>query len=643
MADNPITKQSTQETIDTVDGPVRLASLRSDALYTGQLTPLLKNQYGIFIWDTVKGGTADATGLSPANPSAPPEYFFSMAPKVYEMGDPFATQITATQSGGKFVESHGSIIKNIRISGTTGARPNRGLGEFSGIPLVGEALNQLDSNINVLAVRDRRRAVPASESTGFDDIIFLRNIFRRYSDYRENNESSNNIVMVWYNAKEGDSWIVEPTEFKINRNASSPLTYEYNIVFQTLAPFDKIIIRDTTDPLAKVLSVRKIFSRVQEYNRTLKNTFLIVSTQVRRLEGLGVFAQSQLLDPIINVTRGLGVIRATATNFGSKLRHNALVLSQELDNAIDLLSGTEGVEAQDALVRTLRRTQVTAARILAEPGVKESVNTDASSRQTRYAGSYITSGGTTSTARIAPDLGGSTTFIGNNAITDRVAQDFVNAGEDIRSVAGRLLGDKGAWHVLAAVNGLSSPYISSDGRAGTLSVGDPILYPSSTSAVNSSTINPVNTSDSETAGKDTNTLGPIQQVYGRDIRVESIPVANSGVVLTDLKVNQSGDISTIVGIPNVEQAIILKFSTEQGELPVHSGYGASIPIGSKATVTSLNDFRVKTIATLTSDSRIKSIKSIAFVTIGDVLVVNAALILVNATDSLDTSVSLRRV
>lgn len=643
MADNPLTRQSSQTSISTVTTATRAAGLRLDSMYTGPLTPLLKNQYGIWLLDTSTGKPPEsATGLNPADPNAPAEYFFKMAPKVHEMNDPFATQITPTQSGGKFVESHGSIIKPIRLSGTTGARPNRGSGEFSAIPLVGEALNQVSSNIDILALRDKRGSVPASEATGFDEIIFLRNIFRRYSDYRENNEFSNHIVMVWYNAKEGDSWIVEPKDIKVSRNASSPLTYEYNIMLETLAPY-RATRTAPADPLAKVLAARKIFSRIQEYNRALKNTFLIVSTQIRRLEGLGVFAQTQLLDPIINVTRGLGVIRATATGFGSRLRHNALVLSQELDNAIDLLTGTPGVEAQDALVRTLRRTQVTAARILAEPGVRESVNTSASNRQDRYAGSYTTSGGTTTTARVAPDLGGSTTFLGNNPISDRVAQDFVNGGEDIRAIAGRLLGDKGAWHVLVTVNGLSAPYITSDGRTGTLKVGDPILYPSTTNSVDSSTINPVNTDDSESSGKDANTLGPAQQVYGRDIRVESVVVANSGVALTDLKVNQNGDISTIAGIPNVEQAITLKFATEQGELPVHSYYGASSSLGSKATPPSLNSFRLNTIETITSDSRIRAIQSINFVTVSDILVVQANLVLVNATDSLDTSVALRRV
>jgi len=634
---------SSKASISTVTSASAIAPYRSDSQFTGQLKPLLKKQYGIFIWDMITNTTHAVTGLNPADAAARPAYYFSMAPKVYEMSDPFATQITPTQSGGKFVESHGSIIKSIRLSGTTGIRPNRSAGKFAEIPLIGSALTELDADLDVLLVRDKWKTAPVSEQTGFDDIIFLRNIFRKYSDFRENNTFSNHIVMVFYNAKEGDSWIVEPADFKLVRNASSPLTYEYQIQFSTLAPFGTGAIQpDTVDPLQKVLDVRKIFSRVQEYNNSLRRAFLVVSTQIRRLEGLGVFAETQLLSPIINVTRGLGVIRATGATFGTRLRHNTLVLRDELDNAIDLLTGTPGVEAQDALVRTLRRTQITAARILAEPGVRESANSDATSRQDRYTDAYVTGGTTVQRQRRSPDLGGSSIFIGSTPVTDRVAQDFVNGGEDLRSIAGRLLNDKGSWHILAAMNGLSAPYISSDGRTGTLKIGDPILYPSPDAGIDSSTIRPVNTDDSESSGKDTNTLGPSQQAYGRDIRLASIPVSNS-VDLADFKISQQGDISTIVGVPNVEQAIIIKFSTERGELPAHPSFGASFPIGSKATVSSINDFRVHTTATLTSDTRVRDIKNINFVTVGDVLVVNATLLLTNVTDSLNTSVSLRRV
>jgi len=584
--------------------------------------------------------------LNPADASQLPEYFFSVAPRSIDITDPFSTQIVPTQRGGKFVESHGAIIKKVKISGTTGVRPRRGrvgnklqTTKVENTPLVGTAINDITGQAKVF-LDSTQRGIPTGEQTGFDDILFLRNIFRAYSDYRENGLPSNNIVMVWYNAKEGDSWVVEPRDFRVSRTSKSPLGYTYNIQFDTLAPLTGILNVEK-DPLTAILATRKVFSRVQEFNQSLRRTFLIVSTQIRRLEGLGVFAQTQILDPIINVTRGLGVIRATGATFGIRLAANARLLASELDEAIDLLTGTPGVEEQDALVRSLRRARITAARILVEPGVRETVNNTSIDKQARYTAAYITGGDSITRARNAPDTGGSSTFVGNLDITANVGQDFVHLNEDIRACAGRLMGDKRKWKALVTVNSLQAPYISVNGEAGTLAPGDPILYPSLNASINSATLNPVNRTDNESSGKSTNTLGPVQQTYGRDLRLRSVPTSAVGVDLSDLKINQNGDIGSVVGIPNVEQALIVKFSTERGEIPAHPSFGASFPIGSKATISSINDFRIDTISTITSDSRIRDIIRLDFLTYGDVLVVNTNLTLKNATDSLNTSIALR--
>lgn len=629
-------------------------------LYTGSITPLLKKQYSIFLWDArnnrvVGSDNTKTLDLNPKQAAAPAEFFFSVAPKVYEITDPFATQITPTQSSGKFVESHGSILKNIRIEGTTGARPDRKPGAFSDIPLVGTAIDQLINevdpllrnpvvsnsalqnagNFNRLSDRAQKRTTLSEELNGFEQIVFLRNIFRHYSDKKESREPSNNLVMIWYNGKDGDSWLVEPKEFRLFRDAQSPLTYKYSITFTTLAPFSAILAQDK-DTLDEVFDPNVLFQRVQEYNRSLKRTFLLVSTQIRRLEGLGIFAQNSIMNPIINVIRGLGVIRATSTSFGARLRNNAQVLFSQLDEAIDLLSGTQGVEEQDALVRSLRRAQVTAARILAEPASKETVESDTNDRHSRYTSAYIEGGDSVLRSRIAPNVGSSASFIGNNLPTGRVAQAYVHVGEDIRAIAGRLLGNRSAWHILAALNKLSSPYISPDGRPGTLAYGDPILYPSSDDGVADSSISP-NDSDAETA-KGFQPSGLVRQAYGRDIRLYS---PENGVDLADIKVNQRGDMSSIVGIDNVEQGVIIKFSTEKGELPAHPTFGIQAPIGSKATPSAVNAFRIQTEATLLSDPRISSIKSLDFILEGDTLFVRADVVLQNQSDGLAAAVALR--
>ena len=657
MAENSaITFKNTGGKINSTITPASLEGAegqRANSFYTGQITPFLEKQYSIFILDAKTNKViqdANFLGLNPAATLAPPEYFFRVAPKVIEVSEPYATTIIPTQRGGKYVESHGSIIKSIRIQGTTGVRPNRKRGPGSNIPLIGEAVNDLTGEFD-LRLPGPRSGAPngglrpyraSSEETGFDSIVFLRNIFRAYSDVKENDETSNHILMVWRNNKDGDSWIVEPKEFRVNRSAASPLTYEYNITFQTLSPLN-VTFSTESDPLSAVLETRKVFERVQEFNQSLRRTFLIVSTQVRRLEGLGVFAQTQLLTPIINVTRGLGVLRATGSNFGKRLQHNARVLRDNLDNAVDLLSGTPGVEEQDALVRSLRRASITAARILVEPGTRESVDSEGGERQDRYARAYITAGNTADRVRVAPAVGGSKTYIGNAAPTGSVAQGTVHVGEDIRALAGRLLGDRSQWHIIVTLNGLKSPYLATDGRADTLAPGDNILYPVSSRGVSSMSLNTVNVSDGETDGTNQNTLGPVQQAYGRDIRLVSVPTSASGVDLADFGVNQKGDLASVVGVPNVEQGIIIKFSTERGELPAHPGFGASFPIGSKATPEAINDFRSATESTIYSDGRVQRVDRLDFIVEGDTLLAQSRIVLIDSSDNLNITFPLRRV
>ena len=644
----------------TLDSAINQTGI--DPMYTGSLTPLLKKQYSVFLWDARNDrvvGTDEPKGLNPVNPSAPAEFFFSVAPKVFEMTDPFSTQITPTQSSGKFVESHGSILKSIRIEGTTGARPDRKPGTFSDIPLVGSAIDQFFEEVDVLSKRPlssgdgaikqalsrkgkkegaRDRFKPSEEMNGFEQIVFLRNIFRHYSDIKESREPSNNLVMVWYNAKDGDSWIVEPKEFRLFRDSKSPLTYKYAIHLTTLAPFSQILAR-TDDTQKEMFDVNGLFQRVQEYNRALKRTFLLVSTQIRRLEGLGVFAQSSILNPIINVIRGLGVIRATSTAFGARLRVNAQILFAQLDEAIALLTGTPGVEAQDSLVRSLRRAQLTSARILSEPASRETLDAETGERHNRYSNAYIEGGDSFQRSRVAPDVGSSSSWIGNNPPTGKVAQSYVHVGEDIRSIAGRLLGDKSAWHSLVVLNKLNPPYISADGKTGTLAYGDPILYPSESGGFSGTLIDP-NNSDAET-DVGFQPSGLIRQAYGRDIRLRSVNAGAPGVDLADIKVNQRGDMSSIVGTDNVEQGVVLKFSTERGELPPHPAYGISMPLGSKAVPTALNTFRVQAEATLLSDPRISSIKSLDFLMEGDTVFVRAEVVLQNQSDTLAAAVALR--
>ena len=614
---------------------------RRRALYTGRLNPEVQGLYSLALFDTQSREIVSQDKLDPARQRPNAEYFFRVPPKTHEMTEPFATSIVATQNGGKFIESQGSILKAVRLTGTTGLRPNPTRRPATTIPVFGNTVDQFIGELETLSFQ--QPAVPADEATGYDDIIFLRNIFREYSDRKENDANASRTIMLWRNAKDQDFWVVEPKEFKLQQDSGSPLTYKYSITLTTLSRFTTRI-QFPVDPLAEVLSAQQFFSRLQEYNQSLKRAFLIITTAINRLEGLGVFAQTALLSPLINLIRGIGQVKNTANNFGARIKSNAAVLRNNLQDAISTLENSFNVDTQDPLLREQYRLLVLVARIESEPSFQDTLvqaGVNGSIRVSAYNKSGISSNNT----RRPPQTAGSSTFLGNEPTAGSVGQDVVHVGDDIRAVAGRLLGDRGRWKVLVVLNDLKTPYIASTSAPGVLAPGDPVLYPSpSTRGVQASFVGGSNASTLETEDDGQGIYGPVQQVYGRDLRLSSVPASIAGGVdLTDLDIGQNGDLSSIAGVPNVDQGLRIKFSTNQSELPVHPNFGAKFPIGSKATNIAFNDFRIQTEATIYSDSRVKDIKDLRFTTFHDVLVANAKIVLLDAADTLDTSIALRRL
>lgn len=607
---------------------------RSYAVQGAQLTELVQNLYSLVLYDTVRDETLQAD-LDPGERTKLAEYFFRVPPKVHEFSEQFMTTIQPTQNGGKYVESYGSVIKAIRVSGTTGLRPNKVVG--GSIPLLGISDEQIQTLLGtgiVDAASGRSAGIPAGEKTGHDDIIFLRNLFRHYSDLKASDALAGRVVMLWRNIKDADYWIVEPEDFRLSQNSSSPLTYEYSIMLKTLSRFE-FTYSAPPDPLKDARDATRMLARLQEYSQNLLNIFMTVSGQINRITGFVNFGSNLILSPILNVINGLNAVKTSAFGVVRGLRTQALVLQTNIEEAIERLTEIPEDLFEDAsrlqVVRQLRRTQIITDHILSEPCASESsVAADTSAAIDRYGSAYDRPG-TTTTPRRTPN---SSTYVGSDSMSESVGTDTVREGEDIRDIAQRVLGDRSRWRVLVVLNKLRAPFVSVAGGPGILAPGDSILFP--VDSAQSAVIGTQNPSNSET----TDSNSPVYQSYGRDLRLKSELLG--GVEVTDLVVNQRGDLGTIQGVPNVEQAVRLKFMTSRGELPAHPKYGAKFAIGSKATPSSFNELRINVMNTLSMDTRIESIESLQFVALGDTLAVIPKIKLINSRDVLDVSFALRR-
>jgi len=127
--------------------------------------------------------------------------------------------------------------------------------------------------------------------------------------------------------------------------------------------------------------------------------------------------------------------------------------------------------------------------------------------------------------------------------------------------------------------------------------------------------------------------------YGRDLKIRDSGTQNEGA---DLIVGQNGDLELIEGVENVEQALMIKFATEQGELALHPDFGAKYPLGTKITLLRIQEFVVTTRKTLLSDPRIESILSMRIAAEGDKILTDTKLKLKGTNQELPISFAVRR-
>jgi hypothetical protein len=647
------------------------------SVYSGRNTTTIDQLYSIAIMNTTASGWKKVWSIPGLDPHAAEgdtgndkaEHFFTMPPKSVDMTEPFATRIIPTQNGGRYIESHGSLIREIRIQGNSGLRPNKpvplsvdllgSLGPLAGPAnaiagpiinradrLVDTATGLADDVLNAFGLGESKRKLDPTERTGYDDIMKLRNIFRAYSDIKNRGGvGASQLLMVWRNVKDADYWVVEPVSFQLVQDSKSPLTYNYVITLKTITRYD-YTFKPPKDPYDQIRASQNLISGIQTASREVTNTLFVVSTQIDRLAGAGVSAQNLIMEPAIAAVNGATAITNSAQGFTDTFRNNWARLRDNLDEAVSILqskfnnnvpstlgsspvSGSlsqteqEELDSFAGITNALRAASRASNRVLASVHIN-SVSNKASSRKNNMTKAYRKPGLGTGRQGTAPTTGGDASYLGNNSLPEGMSRAVVGYNDSIFSLAQRLLGNRNKWKLLVIVNDLRAPYISRNGDVQTLAPGDYILYPVEGGGVSAQA---TQATDLQKDQSGLNVDTEIEGAYGRDLRLKS-----NADNMTDFVV-KDGDVATIYGVPNVKQAVRLKFATELGTLTVHPYYGAAIPIGSKMTAISMNEFRINTLATLKSDPRISEVTRLDFFMRGDVVSVGAKMVLIDQADS----------
>jgi len=183
----------------------------------------------------------------------------------------------------------------------------------------------------------------------------------------------------------------------------------------------------------------------------------------------------------------------------------------------------------------------------------------------------------------------------------------IHYGDTLESIALNQLGSTDYWKVIATFNNLAYPYITSTfpQPEKTVSPGQQIAIP----------IIPNTPNFQGTASNAGNIiLSPFQtppsinSSFGTDIYLDSTG---------DVDVTSNGDIKTVSGIPNLQQALSLKVTVYRGELLVHPDYGIINMLGER-TITTLQSLILGQLeATFLSDPRVQKVISTSVNILGD--------------------------
>lgn len=152
-------------------------------------------------------------------------------PRELQLRGPFATVVTPMQDGGKVIESRGHVLRLVTISGTTGflppssatgARPQQG----RLVPNVPD----IDSQLGAVS--------------GYMTFRRLRYLFDLYGDERR--RGNIDVAMYFFDYKNDDFWRIEPQSFNMSRSSRKPMSYDYTIPFQLIERADVLLGREET-------------------------------------------------------------------------------------------------------------------------------------------------------------------------------------------------------------------------------------------------------------------------------------------------------------------------------------------------------------------------------------------------------------
>ena len=516
------------------------------------------------------------------------EFRLQINPQELTQDEIFAIEVTPTLRG-VLVEHHGTILKDISMSGTTGVSPMRregGATLAAGLPIL------------------------QSGHSGFQEFHELRSYIRAYVEAKRIDGATNGeLRMIFKNYKDQEYLYIEPQKFTMKRSSARPFLYDYNFSFKGVGVADKpeAAVKGWLDKLDDALET------ADEYLQLAEGIINGSIGLIRRVES-DIF--NKILNPIRTLNRAINAVRGgQALLFGEfgVTRRFCEDLKRELERVEANWADAIGKSSPD-YDKASGRTPTTVASSGRRPTNTELEVANAWAKAKKA--TILVLGQSEqlfqkNTFEVNQDVAaqfGDGTLIQLDEPSS-VKEINILDTDDLQSIAARELGEVDKFRDIILLNNLKPPYIDPAGGPGVLKPGDKILLPS---------FNPSTTTDviKSKEFQITKNMREAEKNLGVDIRL-----TKDG----DLAQSNTGDFDLLGGMDNMSQAVSLRLAYEKGSLKRHLTIGTNLQTGRKVRSNSLNEMRDDVIASFLQDTRVESVPFVEIIQEGNTTFMNILL------------------
>lgn len=532
-----------------------------------------------------------------------------LAPQSIQVSEPYTVAVTPGLDGGLFVEENGVLARTITVAATTGFKVRRA-GYRAGA--IQDAASK-NFNVDMRGGEARLRAQALSGQAHFQ---FIQDrVFRTYSELKRSGTYARGVELRWHNLHDRESFRVIPLSFDSQRSIQTRFHFPHSFSLLAVAkasapnyvaeaPGDASWLDQAKSMIASVkravalvqAAIGEITAFVNEVKAFVASILDIINVVSSVIAAAAAFVDAvvDLIYLVPNMLKAIGqqiedacaALETAVGRFGAG--PSALQSANMQQPLLAMMDGIDELGVQRAALQTSIGAKL-ALLDDAELAPSGTAPTVGSVNDVIESGTAPRSG---DAARRA--LQGRRS--GNRYRSTRPWQ--VGPSDTLSTIAARTLGDARRWRHIAALNGLTSPYISSVGLPGTVRPGATLLVPS--------------TAAPASAGQGAGILGAdptadgFTQLLGTDLYLA--PVAGG---LYDLEVDSTGmDARTVAGKDNLVQAVRSRMLTAQGSCALYPALGARplVGIGLRAAEVEVLRFRLR--EAVEADARIRTVSRV---------------------------------